>query len=181
MSSPEKLWTYIFREKNIFLLHTKPCMERKEKIGPLGEELVAKFLMKRGFTVIDRNFRRKWGELDVIATRKNVLHFVEVKSVSKDVFDFPRFISEMPRSGSVTHETSDERKKSSGGSTRKDRYRPEDNIHPMKVARLKRAIQSYLLSGRVSSETKWQFDVAAVFIDSKSRKAKIDFIEDIIL
>lgn len=156
-------------------------MERKEKIGPLGEELVAKFLMKRGFIVIDRNFRRKWGELDVIATRKDVLHFVEVKSVSKCIFDFPRFISEMHRSGTVTHETSDVPGNFSRDRTQKDRYRPEDNIHPMKVARQKRAIQSYLLSGRVSSETKWQFDVAAVFIDSESRKAKIDFIEDIIL
>lgn len=156
-------------------------MERKEKIGPLGEELVAKFLMKRGFTVIDRNFRRKWGELDVIATRRNVLHFVEVKSVSKGVFDFPRFISEIPRSGTVTHETSNGLWNFSRDRTQKDRYRPEDNIHPMKIARLKRAIQSYLLSGRVSSETRWQFDVAAVFIDSKSRKAKIDFIEDVIL
>lgn len=156
-------------------------MKRKQKIGALGEELVARFLMKRGFIVIDRNFRKKWGELDVIATKKSVVHFVEVKSVSRNIFDFPPSIPNIPTSDRVTHETSSKQASSLNRRIRKDRYRPEDNIHPMKIARLKRAIQSYLLSGRVSSETKWQFDVAAVFIDSKSKKAMIDFIEDIIL
>lgn len=156
-------------------------MDHKKKIGPLGEELVAKFLMKRGFTVIDRNFRKKWGELDVIAARKSILHFVEVKSVSRNIFDFPPSVPNIPIPNRVTYETSGKQAPSLSGRIRKDRYRPEDNIHPMKVARLKRAIQSYLMSGRVSSETKWQFDVAAVFIDRENKKIKIDFIEDIIL
>ena len=156
-------------------------MSSKKKIGPLGEELVAKFLMKQGYAVKDRNFRKKWGELDVIAQKKNILHFVEVKSVSRNIFDFPKSISNVSRFGSVTHETSFGRVGARQDKVRKETYRPEDNIHSMKVARLKRAIQSYLLSGRVSSETKWQFDVAAVFIDSENKKVKIDFIEDIIL
>ena len=156
-------------------------MGKTQRVCALGEELVAKFLMKRGFTVTDRNFRKKWGELDVIAVKKNVVHFVEVKSVSRSIFDFPKLVAKVAHEDNVTHETSDDRGGPFQYGVRKDTYRPEDNIHPMKVSRQKRAIQSYLLSGRVSSETKWQFDVAAVFIDKESKKAKIDFIEDIIL
>lgn len=175
-------------------------MGKTQKVGALGEELVARFLMKRGFTVTDRNFRKKWGELDVIAVKKNILHFVEVKSVSRSIFNFPKYTSSISRTGRVIHETPDDRSDSLLYRVRKDTYRPktnsdefvwsnnpkdcfrpEDNIHPMKVARLKRAIQSYLLSGRVSSETKWQFDAAAVYIDREHKKARIDFIKDIIL
>ena len=156
-------------------------MGKTQRVGALGEELVAKFLMKRGFTVTDRNFRKKWGELDVIAVKKNVVHFVEVKSVSRSIFDFPGPAAQAAHADNVTHETSDSRGNSLQSNNPKDCFRPEDNIHPMKIARLKRAIQSYLLSGRVSSETKWLFDIAVVFIDRENKKAKIDFIEDIIL
>lgn len=155
-------------------------MGKTQKIGILGEELVAKFLMKRGFKIVGRNFRKKWGELDVVAVKKNIFHFVEVKSVSRNVFEFTKYISDVTRCGSVTHETT-RQAVSSISNVQKDTYRPEDSIHPMKIARLKRAIQSYLLSGRVSSETEWRFDVASVFIDRENRKARIDFIEDMIL
>lgn len=165
-------------------------MGKTQRIGMLGEELVAKFLMKRGFNVIDRNFRKKWGEIDVIATKKNILHFVEVKSVSRNLYGFLKSIPSTRPQNKVTHETyrgqntlesTTDTKQVILRKEPRDSFRPEDNIHSMKIARLKRAIQSYLLSGRVSSETKWQFDVAAVFIDKDRKKAKIDFIEDLIL
>lgn len=165
-------------------------MGRTQRVGALGEELVAKFLMKRGFNVIDRNFRKKWGEIDVIATKKNILHFVEVKSVSRNLYGLLKYIPSARPQNKVTHETygrqntlesTTDAKQVILRKEPKDSFRPEDNIHSMKIARLKRAIQSYLLSGRVSSETEWRFDVASVFIDRDNRKASIDFIEDMIL
>lgn len=128
-----------------------------QKIGPLGEELVARFLVKRGYKIIGRNFRRPWGELDVIAEKKGKIHFVEVKTVSCESAD-----------GHVTHETS------------KDRYRAEDNVHPQKIKRLSRIIQTYL-SAYVSDETPWQFDVATVLLDQTDKRAKIELLEDIVL
>ena len=53
-----------------------------QKVGSLGEELVVRFLVRKGYKILDRNFRRPWGELDIVATRKERIHFVEVKSVS---------------------------------------------------------------------------------------------------
>jgi len=45
----------------------------KQIIGNLGEDIGCKFLVKRGFLIKDRNYRKKWGELDIIAEKDNLL------------------------------------------------------------------------------------------------------------
>ena len=128
----------------------------KRKIGDTGENIACRFLVKRGFEIVERNYNKKWGEIDIIARKGQKLYFVEVKSVSH-----------LP----VSYET--------------DGYNPEDNLHPRKLMRLKRVIQTYLLSynGRkgVSDETDWQFDVAVVYLDLKNLTAKVNYLEDIII
>ena len=57
----------------------------KQVVGKLGEDLACVFLEKHGYKIIDRNYRKKWGELDIVANKDGVLHFVEVKSVSHNV------------------------------------------------------------------------------------------------
>ncbi len=60
-------------------------MGLKEYIfGHLAEKLVAKFLVKNGFKIEAMNFRSKYGEIDIIASKGDVLHFVEVKATSKN-------------------------------------------------------------------------------------------------
>lgn len=56
----------------------------KQKVGKMGEETGCKFLMKYGFKIIDRNYWKKWGEIDIVAEKDNLLHFIEVKSVSRE-------------------------------------------------------------------------------------------------
>ena len=48
--------------------------------GNLAEEQASSFLEKNGFCIIERNFYSRFGEIDIIATKDEVLHFVEVKS-----------------------------------------------------------------------------------------------------
>ncbi|MEK7574773.1 MAG: YraN family protein [Patescibacteria group bacterium] len=128
----------------------------KQKIGALGEEIASKFLVNKGYDVIDRNYRRKFGEIDVIVKKAGRIHFVEVKTVSReDLLN-------------VTPETADS-------------SRPEDNVHPWKLKRLSRAIQVYLLEKRVGEETEWQFDVVTVLLDSKNKIARLKILEDLIL
>jgi putative endonuclease len=55
--------------------------KHKKKIGALGENMACRFLMKRSFNVLDRNYSKKWGEIDIVAEKDKVLHFIEVKSV----------------------------------------------------------------------------------------------------
>lgn len=54
-----------------------------------GEELAAKYLQNLGFKIIDRNFRARNTELDIVAVHKNVLVFIEVKTRSSDKFGTP--------------------------------------------------------------------------------------------
>jgi putative endonuclease len=46
----------------------------------LGEEIAAKYLTKKGYQIIDRNFRKGYGEIDIVAIHNNVLVFIEVKT-----------------------------------------------------------------------------------------------------
>ena len=48
--------------------------------GNLAEEKACEFLFDNGFNIIDRNFYSRFGEIDIIAIKDEVLHFVEVKS-----------------------------------------------------------------------------------------------------
>jgi Holliday junction resolvase-like predicted endonuclease len=54
-------------------------------------------------------------------------------------------------------------------------------MHPWKLKRLQRAIQTYLLEKYKKSEPEWQFDLACVFLDQEKRVAKVKFIENLIL
>lgn len=51
----------------------------KEK-GNIAEDKACKFLLENGFSIVERNFYSRFGEIDIIASKDNALHFVEVKS-----------------------------------------------------------------------------------------------------
>ncbi len=53
-------------------------MERRE-LGAWGEERAAKYLRGKGYTILERNFRCRSGEIDIIARRGGIIAFVEVK------------------------------------------------------------------------------------------------------
>ena len=118
----------------------------------MGENIACDFLKGRGFEVIEKNYLRKWGELDIVAKKDKVIHFVEVKSVSHT---------------------------SAGKAGRAVGYRPEDNLHPWKLKRLARAIQTYLLEKNIEGD--WQFDVITVKIDMNTHRARVELIENIVL
>ena len=135
-----------------------PQKTQKQQIGKLGEDLACRFLVKSGFEIVERNYLQKCGELDIIAKKADILHFVEVKSVSRENIN----------------DVSDRE------------YRPEDNLHPWKLERLKKTIQVYLNNKSVSvagqaSETDWQFDVITVYIDTKNMVSRVNFLENIVI
>ncbi len=52
-------------------------------LGRLAESVVAEALVSRGFTIIERNWRTKICEIDLIASRGDVVYFIEVKHRSR--------------------------------------------------------------------------------------------------
>ena len=127
-----------------------------QKTGEIGENIAVKFLVKQGFSILDRNYTKKWGELDIVAKKDNKLYFIEVKSVSRETLS------------GVNRETLDE-------------YHPEDNMHPWKLKRISRTIQTYLLSEKVPEDMEWQVDLIVVFLSLKDKNARIKVVKDIIL
>ncbi len=57
--------------------------------GRAGEDVAAAFLLARGYRIIVRNYRRRFGEIDIIAEDGAVLVFVEVKSRKTSSFGSP--------------------------------------------------------------------------------------------
>ncbi|MFA7315212.1 MAG: YraN family protein [Candidatus Paceibacterota bacterium] len=132
----------------------KVFTSNSQKIGKLGEDVASIFLTKKGFNILERNYTRKWGEIDIIAEKNKKLYFIEVKSVSHT----------FGVNNTVTRET----------------FRPEENMHPSKLGRLKRIVETYLIHNRTGNR-EWQFDVLLVYIDLFQRKSKVVVIPHIIL
>ncbi len=123
-------------------------------IGKLGEEIACNFLKKQGFSIIERNYWKPWGEIDVVTKKKGKWHFVEVKSVS----------CENPNNVSCE---------------KNQNFNPFEKIGIFKIKRLERTIFSYLKNNNVSSETDFFLDGVAVYVSRENKKAKICFIENI--
>ncbi|GAB3202842.1 putative endonuclease [Pontibacter aydingkolensis] len=59
------------------------------RTGQDGEQAAANYLQEQGYTILQRNYRYRRAEIDIIASQDNVLVFVEVKTRTTAVFGFP--------------------------------------------------------------------------------------------
>lgn len=57
-------------------------MAKHNDTGKIGEELAVAWFVEKGYTILYQNWRHKNLEVDIIATRNNMLHFIEVKAVT---------------------------------------------------------------------------------------------------
>lgn len=58
------------------------------ELGFLAENLAARYLEKRGYAILGLNYRKPWGEIDIIASKEGILVFVEVKANRKIIAGF---------------------------------------------------------------------------------------------
>ncbi len=126
-------------------------MAKHNEVGVIGEMVAVEYLESKGHTIVERNYRRKYGELDVVSRQGSTVHFVEVKTVSRETV---------------------------GNGVLGEHLRPEENMHKGKIARLLRVLQVYVAKNEVSD---WQFDVVAIYLDSKTNTARVRYLENIIL
>jgi putative endonuclease len=131
----------------------------KNQVGAFGEQITVKYLINKGFLVLNTNYLKKWGEIDIVAREtignKKIIRFVEVKTVSYETMAALNY--------AVTHET----------------WQPEDNVHFKKIQRMNRTIESWLLENQCDLD--WQIDIAAVRIVTREKYASVKYIPNIIL
>ena len=61
-------------------------MDRRKGVGAWGEDRAARYLKKKGYRILERNYTCRWGEIDLIASNRHDLVFVEVKLRKSDAF-----------------------------------------------------------------------------------------------
>ena len=59
-------------------------------VGNKGEDIAAAYLKKHGYTIVERNYNCRFGEIDIIAKQNSYIVFVEVKARSSTAFGMPR-------------------------------------------------------------------------------------------
>jgi putative endonuclease len=68
---------------------SKAKMAAHHEFGKAGEQMAAKWLELHGFQLISRNWKSGRYEVDIIASREGILHFIEVKSRHDDLYGKP--------------------------------------------------------------------------------------------
>jgi putative endonuclease len=63
--------------------------ERRRIVGEQGERLAAGYLQAKGYEIVERNYRTRRGEIDLIARRQRELVFVEVRTRTTNRFGTP--------------------------------------------------------------------------------------------
>ena len=127
-------------------------------IGMLGEKLAAEYLRRNGFTIEDRNYAKKTGEIDIVAKKGNTMHFVEVKSIVCNYFP------DMAQ-GVV-------------GQTSVGTYDPSTNLHASKIRKVARTSEWYMAEKHWKGES--QIDGILVWIRKSDGIGRVKYIPQIL-
>ena len=125
----------------------------RSSVGQMGEDIACRYLERKGHHIIDRNFRMKFGEIDVVREKGTTVFISEVKTVV----------------GSSMGES--------------DNHRPEENVSSWKLKKLSRVVQVYLSEKYNLSHTstmRWKFLVIAIVLDVEEKTARVRVIEDVL-
>lgn len=120
---------------------------QKRKFGDLGEKIAEQYLEDKGYGVIERNYLKPWGEIDIIAKQGKMLIFCEVKT--RDAKNVEHFLAEY-------------------------------SINRLKIKKLQKMCEIYLMEKHYPYDQKWQIDVLAIAIDKENRKARIKHFKNAI-
>jgi putative endonuclease len=126
----------------------------KRRLGNTGEDVACTYLLKKGFDIVERNYLKPWGEIDIVARKGGSYRFIEVKTISRGT----------------------------GGDLGSRATRPnmtaEDHIHPAKLKKLARTVDIYM--GDIKGNHDYQIDVVTVELDFATRKAACKLYEQVL-
>jgi putative endonuclease len=127
-------------------------MTQKSQIGQIGENLACEYLRDKGYKIIARNYRKPWGEIDIIAKAPDkTLVFAEVKTLRQ-------------AQGKLCENIS-----------------PEDNLTGAKLQKLQRTAQLYAghYPKLIDDDKNWQIDLIAILLDIYTNEPEVKHYQNI--
>lgn len=121
------------------------------EFGSFAEKMAGDFLVSRGYKILDRNYRKPWGEVDIIAEKpaqaggEGIIIFVEVKASD----------SPSPKG-----------------------FEPEKRVNSDKIKRIKRAALTYIQQNNLDDRS-WQIDIISLEVNKNTRTAKITHFKNV--
>ena len=126
-------------------------MNTKE-LGEFGERMACEYLVKKGYKVLGKNYRIRFGEIDIIAKKKwrlfksdKTIYFVEVKTVISN-----------------------------------NSFFPEEKVNYKKQQKLKGLCQIWLEKNKFYHNYPYQIDIIGILINQESRKAKLHYFQNVV-
>ena len=124
----------------------------KGSVGEIGEDIACAYLARKGYRIRHRNYRRKTGEIDIVAECSGVLHFIEVKS------------STFGGTNNISREIKG--------------LEPEELINELKIARVSRTAQWYVEEFQWGGDV--QIDALIVVLDRNKKVARCRYYPQIL-
>lgn len=125
-------------------------MESNREIGNIGEDLASEIVVSLGYLVLDRNYLRKTGKIDIICLKNNKIVFFEVKTI---------LINHI---SGVTREI----------------YYPENNISKTKIQKINKTA-SYYLSEKHINDQYFEISSISIFLDTDLKLLNYSIINNI--
>ncbi len=119
-----------------------------KELGDLGEKLACEYLVKKGYNILERNYRISFGEIDVICRKRwglfkkndKTIHFVEVKTIMAQ-----------------------------------DGFFPEERVDFAKQRKLKQLCQIWLEKKHFPQDIPYQIDIIGVSVNETTGQAKLAY------
>ncbi len=121
---------------------------RNKDIGAFGENVAIKYLCKKGYKILDRNYTKRMAhgpaqaEIDIVAKKDGIIYFFEVKTsiLNKNSISI---------------------------------FRPENRVNMVKYKKIAKAARNWLAVKNISLDIPWQIAVLAILVDIETKKAKV--------
>ena len=154
------------------MFHIEQNSPQHLKVGKMGENIACKYLKNKGYKIIERNFKRKWGEIDIICSKKEPVVGLLSSTWNNTVENIKN----------VLHGTNNSKLVFVEVKTLKNNnlLEPEDNLTSEKQRKLIRTCQLYISEKNIDQDTEWRIDAILIVLNLVQKKAKIKHLKGVI-